>query len=107
MCRVLVQNGANVLSTDKNKERPMHYAKRNNHREVYEFLSTSKNDYRKTKEMREDRRMQESSQNTNTIDRKRKKEGTKNEYSLVYVNEEGQVKVLSFQELMNFKEASE
>lgn len=35
MCRLLVENGANVLATDKNKERPMHYAKKNSHREVY------------------------------------------------------------------------
>lgn len=31
-CKLLIRNGANVLSTDKNKERPMHYARRNNHR---------------------------------------------------------------------------
>jgi ankyrin repeat protein len=78
MCRLLADKGANLLATDKNKERAMHYAKRGGHRPVLDFLNSfARQDHRKAKEekrMQESRvesRRQESSQNT--VERRRKK----------------------------------
>jgi ankyrin repeat protein len=48
----LVERGANPLLTDKNKERPLHYAKRNGHMLVAEYLSSCKNDMKKVKEVK-------------------------------------------------------
>ena len=49
--------------------------------------------------------MQSSSQNT--IDKHRKKESVKSEYALAYINQEGQLKLLTPREIELFKEASE
>jgi hypothetical protein len=105
MCRMLVDRGANPFLTDKNKERAIHYARRNGHSRVVDFLNSCRGEARKQKEVKEERRMQSSSQNT--VDRRKKKETTKNEYSLVYVNQDGQIKVLSYPELLRFKAANE
>ena len=83
--KILAENSANILSMDKNKERPIHYAKRGGHKLVIEFLNSyGKKDVKKMQKIREERRVQESSQNT--IDRKRKKESSRNECVLVYTN---------------------
>ena len=106
MCQLLAENGANLLATDKNKERPMHYARRGGHRSIIDFLNGfNRKEMRKVQEMREERPIQESSQNT--VDRKRKKEGSVSECTLVFTNQEGQTHRLSFGELLAFKEASE
>ena len=52
-CRILADSGANILSTDKNKERAMHYARRGNHRDVVEFLTSfGRKEVRKVQELR-------------------------------------------------------
>ena len=77
MCQLLADHGANLLATDKNKERALHYARRGGHSQVLDFLNgPAKNDCRKAREIKEGLRVQESSQNT--IDRRRKKEGSRN-----------------------------
>lgn len=75
--------GVNLLATDKNKEKAMHYARRANHRPVLDFLNSfARHDVRKVKEekriqeSREERRIQESSQNT--VEKRKKKEVSRN-----------------------------
>jgi len=69
--RTLVERGANPLLTDKNKDKPLNYAKRNGHLRVADYLSSCKTDMKKVKEVKEERRIQSSSQNT--VDRRKKR----------------------------------
>jgi ankyrin repeat protein len=106
MVRLLADSGANLLATDRNKERPMHYAKRRGHRHIVDFInSANRNEVRKVRDSREERRFQESSQNT--VDRRKKKESTRNEYALVFTNQDGLSRTLTYQELLAFRDSSE
>lgn len=101
ICQLLVDYGANVQHLDKNREKASNYARKNGHMRVVQYLHLCKNDARKQKE----ERRQESSQNT--AERRKRKEIVRNEYCLVFTNENGEVKVLTPQELQKFKAASE
>lgn len=50
--RLLVERGANPSLTDKNKERALHYARRNGHVRVAEYLSSCRTDMKKVKEVK-------------------------------------------------------
>jgi hypothetical protein len=107
MCRLFVDYGVNVQLLDRNRERAINYARKNgstrfvDHPHVVDYLNNCKTEIRKIKE----ERRQESSQNT--TERRRKKEVTRNEYMLVYTNENGETRALDHIELQLFKNTSE
>ena len=75
------------MSTDKNKERPIHYARRNGHQHIVQFLGNHK-EIKKVREMKEERRVQSSSQNV--VEQRKKKDNTiKSHCALMYINENG------------------
>jgi len=89
MCRLFVDYGVNVLHLDRNKDRAINYARKNgttrfvDYPYIVDYLNNYKMEIRKVKE----ERRQESSQNT--TERRKKKEVTRNEYCLVFTNENG------------------
>lgn len=93
--------GANVTLLDRNREKASNYARKNGHQRIVDYLNGCLQEVKKIKDDRE-RRVQDSSQ----TEFRKKKETTRNEYCLIYTNQNGESRRLTPSELQQFRSAS-
>ena len=72
------------MHQDKSRVKASHFAKMEGHRDIVDFLSQFKYEAKRTKE---EKAAKDSSMN----EKKKKKESLRNDYSLAFCNEYGQV----------------